>query len=239
MRREIQKATLVISALVFGTVGCLKTRAQLRNGTESVPGNVRPVEQDPKVLIEEFRTEVARLGSDMQDYQRQMDEKFDTQNREMQTQLDELSNDVQELKAQNTSLIEELEKLKKDLPAKERKDVYDVAKSNYDKKNYSQAIDKFSDYLRTSGAKKADLALYYRGESYFKTEKYQKAALDFSKIVENYPRSAVIEEAYYKTGLCFESLGLKKEAKPFFEELIHKFPKSSRAKSAKRKLGKK
>ena len=42
--------------------------------------------------------------------------------------------------------------------------------------------------------------------------------------------------ALYKIGLSFESLGMKDDAKGFYQELIEKHPKSQEAKKAKAKM---
>ncbi|MBK9294536.1 MAG: tetratricopeptide repeat protein [Oligoflexia bacterium] len=43
-------------------------------------------------------------------------------------------------------------------------------------------------------------------------------------------------EATYKIGLCFTELGLKKDAKEFYKDVIEKYPKTSWAKKAKYRI---
>jgi TolA-binding protein len=73
-------------------------------------------------------------------------------------------------------------------------------------------------------------------EDHFEKKNWKKAALAFQKFKEIKPKDKRIPEAIFKTGVCFVELGLTDDAKPFFEEVIEKYPNSSEAKKAKAKL---
>ncbi|MFZ0389715.1 MAG: outer membrane protein assembly factor BamD, partial [Calditrichia bacterium] len=48
-----------------------------------------------------------------------------------------------------------------------------------------------------------DDAQYYLAESHFKNEEYLIAASEYQKLVDDYPESPYVEEAYYKMGLSY------------------------------------
>jgi len=55
---------------------------------------------------------------------------------------------------------------------------------------------------------------------------------------KNFPKSPKVPESLYKIGLCFEKLGLAKDAKLFYEAVVQKYRRSDAAKNAKERLSK-
>lgn len=79
-------------------------------------------------------------------------------------------------------------------------------------------------------------AQFLIAESYFAEGSYQQAAAEYNKVRKSYPKSSEVPGAYLKLGLCFERLGLPKDAKLFYETLIKQYPRSDAAKSARTRL---
>lgn len=77
---------------------------------------------------------------------------------------------------------------------------------------------------------------FWLGEVYFREKWYEKAILEYQKVIENYPKGNKIPSALLKQGLSFQMLGDKENAKLILNELIRKHPKSSEAAIAKAKL---
>jgi TolA-binding protein len=69
-------------------------------------------------------------------------------------------------------------------------------------------------------------------EDLFKQKKWKEAILQYDEYKKKAPKGKLIPEAIYKTGVCFQELGMKDEAKVFYQELTSKFPKSEFAKKA-------
>lgn len=78
--------------------------------------------------------------------------------------------------------------------------------------------------------------LFEMGEEHFEKKDWKKAILNFQKFRDTNPKHKKFPEATYKIGVCFQELGLKDEARTFFDEVIGKFPNSADAKRAKTRL---
>lgn len=63
-------------------------------------------------------------------------------------------------------------------------------------------------------------------------KKWKEAAAAFQKYREQNPKGKLYGDATYKIGVCFQELGMKDEARAFFDEVAAKFPGSKDAKKA-------
>lgn len=79
-----------------------------------------------------------------------------------------------------------------------------------------------------------DQAYYLIGETYFREKKYRPALLEYIKVVENFPKGDMVDDAYYRVGLCSIELGNLEDALIFFDEIINKHRKSPLVKAAKK-----
>jgi len=75
-----------------------------------------------------------------------------------------------------------------------------------------------------------------RAEAYYQLKQYKKAIVDYSKFPEKFTTSKKMPVALLKIGQSFDALGMRDDAKSFYQELIEKFPKSQEAKKARSKL---
>ena len=90
-------------------------------------------------------------------------------------------------------------------------------------------------YLKNTKAKQHEEATFIRAESYYSLAQYKKAIVDYSKFPEKFTKSKRMPLALYKIGLSFEHLGMKEDAKGFYQELVEKFPKSPEGVKARAK----
>lgn len=81
-------------------------------------------------------------------------------------------------------------------------------------------------------SKKNPKATYDEAEQLFKQNKFKEAILIYQKYRDANPKGKFYPDATYKMGVCFQEVGLKDEAKVFFEEVVNKFPGSKEAKKA-------
>lgn len=84
-----------------------------------------------------------------------------------------------------------------------------------------------------ASAKKDQMEL---AEDLFEKKDWKRAILGYQKYREQNPKGKKIAEATYKIGVCFQELGLKDEAKTFYDEVVAKFPQSPEAKRARTRL---
>ena len=73
-------------------------------------------------------------------------------------------------------------------------------------------------------------------EELFEQKDWKKAILNYQKYRDNNPKGKNLAEATYKMGVSFQELGMKDEAKTFYEEVAAKYPKSDQARKAKTRL---
>lgn len=76
-------------------------------------------------------------------------------------------------------------------------------------------------------------------EDFFEKKEWRKAALAYQKFRDENPKSKRFPKATLRLGQAFQELGMKDDAKTFFEEVVAKYPSSDEAKQAKTLLKKK
>jgi TolA-binding protein len=73
-------------------------------------------------------------------------------------------------------------------------------------------------------------------DEHFKQNDWKKAIIQYQKYRDENPKGKKLPEATYRIAYAFGELGMKDEAKTFYEEVISKFPASGEAKKAKAKI---
>lgn len=251
IRRNI--LTLVV-LLTFSA--CIKTRSGLRGenqnpdtGYETKVTEVATAENQK--VSEELRGEINRLNGRIDDLQKKNENlALDASKRgEREAQMRDMEAKIQELQASQAALIDALQKKEKEREervAKEQKEkevpktepasAFDAGKAAYKEKKHDVAIESLSQYLKFPKGKSTEEALYLRAESYYAKEQYKKAILDFSSLQEKFPKSKYLPKSLLKIGMSFDALGMKSDAKPFYQEILDKHAKAPEAKSARAKL---
>lgn len=85
-----------------------------------------------------------------------------------------------------------------------------------------------------SAASKKDS--YETAEELFDQKEWRKAILNYQRFRDANPKHKKFSDATYKIGVCFQELGMKDEARTFYDEVVSKFPNSAEAKKAKTRL---
>jgi tol-pal system protein YbgF len=115
--------------------------------------------------------------------------------------------------------------------------LYAKAKQHFDKGEYENARELFRSFLKQyPKSKSGDNAQFWLGEIYYREKWYEKAILEYQKVIENYPKGNKTPSALLKQGLAFLSLDDKANARLILKELIRKFPDTNEANVAKNKL---
>lgn len=117
--------------------------------------------------------------------------------------------------------------------------LYGFAKKSFDQQNYETARDAFEKFLETyPESDKADNARFWIGEIYFNEKWYEKAIVEYEEVIKQYPEGNKVRAAYLKQGIAFQKLGETGNARLIFKDLTQKYPDSSEAAIAKKKLDK-
>ena len=116
-------------------------------------------------------------------------------------------------------------------------ELYEEGKGAFESGQSESAKKIFQAYLeKYPKSKEADNAQFWLAETYFRDKWYEKAILEYQKVIENYPKGNKVADALWKQGLAFLNLNEKVNARLIWEELIKKFPGSSQAQLASQKL---
>lgn len=116
-------------------------------------------------------------------------------------------------------------------------EIYATAKSEFDRGNYKAAREGFQTFLeRFPDSKNVDNAQFWIGEIYYREKWYEKAILEYQKVIEKHPEGNKMQAALLKQGFAFYNLGDKANARLILKELIKKFPQSTEAEIARKKL---
>lgn len=117
------------------------------------------------------------------------------------------------------------------------KALYADAKTQFDQGRMYEARNGFSklikDYPKSSNA---DNAQFWIGETYYQQKWYEKAILEYQKVIDNYPKENKVPAAMLKQAFAFLKIGDKPNAKLVLKELTEKFSDSNEAKIAEQKL---
>jgi tol-pal system protein YbgF len=131
-------------------------------------------------------------------------------------------------------------------PAEEVRD-YEDAFRRYRAADYAGAIDRFQVFLQTHPSSEyADNALFWMGESYFKLNDYEQAAVAFDKVVKRFPNGNKVPDALYRQGVSLQEIGNRtKQQKTYgpaacqiFKRIADEYPNSERVPEARRQLEK-
>jgi TolA-binding protein len=120
---------------------------------------------------------------------------------------------------------------------KRRRDIYNIAYSDFLKGNYELAISGFKQYL--AEFEEIDDAYYFLGECYYALKEYTKAEEVFKNISTHYPMSEKAPAAIYKLISIYniQKDSLNKEM--YLKKLLEIYPKSPEAKLMKEEKKKK
>lgn len=74
------------------------------------------------------------------------------------------------------------------------------------------------------------------GETYFGEQKCREALYEYGKVIQDFPKTKSVPNAYLRSADCFKELKMSSESKLALDELVKQHPKSDAAKTAKQRL---
>ena len=118
-------------------------------------------------------------------------------------------------------------------------EVYNMARRAFDEGKLEAARQGFEELLKNyPKSSQADNAQFWIGETYYREKWFEKAILEYQKVIENYPRGNKVPASRLKQGFAFSNLGDNANSRIILQELIKKHPHSNEAKIAGKKLKK-
>jgi tol-pal system protein YbgF len=125
----------------------------------------------------------------------------------------------------------------KDSPKTATESLYSDAYDEFKAGKYEKARNDFQNYLkRFPSSEHADDAQFWIGESYYYEKKYEKAILEYDKVVKNYAEGNKVPYALMKQGLAFLKLGDNASAKLILQQVIKDYPDTNQARIARATL---
>lgn len=116
-------------------------------------------------------------------------------------------------------------------------ELYRQAKQAFDQGDSETARNLFQELLkRYPKSERSDNAQFWIGEIYYREKWYEKAILEYQKVIENFPKGNKVPASLLKQGFAFLNLGDKTNSRIILQELIRKYPQTNEAKIARDKL---
>lgn len=192
---------------LLSLVGCLKTRNDVREVQQTT--TVQKTAADTSNRVEELQNVVRDLNGRIEQLENKLSNEQTTQQKQQSQRIEELQTTIKSLQQQVLALQDELTQVKT------------IA----------------SQPIQATATQVTEVPMptepYAQGEFLFKQHEWKKAILSYQKYREGNPKGKNIADATYKIGVCFQELGLKDEAKTFYDEVMSRFAKSNQAKKAK------
>lgn len=231
------RSTFFVCTLVLLT-GCLKTRADLRaEGSEPEVQKQTAGQQREERIAKNTSAPAAPAKPPPMTTAARFEE-YDDQMRHLNGRLDVVENSISQLVAgkQGENAAQAKDKQMLDLKLQAYEEALKKLETQIVTLNDEVAR------LKTAAAPPAPVASprslakgrtpFDEGEAHFNAKKWKDAIDSYQKYRDSYPKGKSYAEATYKIGACFQELGMKDEAKLFFEEVKEKFPGSKEAKKA-------
>ena len=104
---------------------------------------------------------------------------------------------------------------------------YKEGKFKLAKGKYAEAREVLQKFLRAFPRSLiADTAQFWLAESYFKEGTYEKAIVEYEKVIKNYPNAGSVPSTILKQGMAFYRLQDKEAARFLYQKVIKEYPKT-------------
>lgn len=218
------KFVLVLSSVLLS--GCLKTRNEVKDGQQ------RQVIQQQVVTLQKSNADVGGRFSELEEELRNLNGRVDIVENKVGSGSANLESVLKSSQQQNSELNQKVGLLQEALTKMEK----DLLVLNAD----VQALKAERLATQTSksvqqGRKEAQ-GSYEEGQDFFAKKDWKQAILNFQKYRDENPKGAKLADATYKIGVSFQELGMKEEAKTFYDEVISKYAKTDEARRARLRL---
>ena len=125
-------------------------------------------------------------------------------------------------------------------PGEPKNDVeaaYNACYKTFKEGQYVKAREEFVKFLKQHPKTAySDNAQFWIGETWYVEEKYERAIVEYEKVVKDYPSGDKVPYALLKQGMAFQKLGDKASARIVYNQIIKKYPNTNQARVAKAKL---
>jgi len=200
--------------------------------------------------MREVRTGQANLGADLgavRDELRTLRGQVEGAGRspELKKQLDELAVRVANLEESMKSGRKEPDGQRAEAAGAEPsaegkgdpKAAYDACYKLFKEGRNAKAREEFQKFLKQhpktpySGS-----AQFWIAETWYVDDKYEKAIVEYEKVIKGFPASEKVPHALLKQGMSFQKLGDDGSARIVYQQIVKKYPQAQQAKVARARL---
>ena len=115
--------------------------------------------------------------------------------------------------------------------------LYTAAFALFKEGKYDKSREAFENFLKQYPRSEfSDNAQFWLGECYYFEKNYEKAIVEYDKVIKNFPDGNKLSYALLKQGLSFLKLGDKASAKLLLQQVTKDYPNTSQARIARAKL---
>ncbi len=205
--------------------------AQLKRVRQLVEEATKVVERnsaDLGLTVQKMQTDLAQLTGRIDDIQHTQDA---------------LTKQFQEFRASSDTKLEQLTQTNtaaKTPPVPDTADgLYADAEKRLQALQYVDARRELEAFInRYPQDPRAAHAQYNIGESYAGEKRWANAIGAYTKVVDNFPKADIVQDAMFKNGLAFYALKYCSDARVYFQELLKRYPKTTWKKDAAEELKK-
>jgi len=112
------------------------------------------------------------------------------------------------------------------------------AQKLYTKNKFNEAYDLFEQVATTPSSGDSVNARYMMGQCLFNQKEYDKAIMQYQKIISQHPGNEKAPAAMFRQGAAFEKLSDKETAKVIYKKILKRHGSSPEAEKAREKLSK-
>lgn len=218
----MRKLILIASLPVLMT-GCLKTRNDVRENEG------RQVMQQQVVSMQRQTADAGNRFADIEEQMRGMNGRLEVVEHRVGQSQSGVDSALRTSQQQNADLNQKVAILQ-DALTKMETQVFQLTAEVQALRAEKAAV------AAQNTAKQAKKTSLEMAEEFFDKKDWKQAILNFQKYRDSSPKGKSFADATYKIGVSFQELGMKDEAKTFYDEVVNKFPKSDEARRAKIRL---
>jgi TolA-binding protein len=218
---------LVIS---FGLTGCLKTRNEVRDG------ETRQVMQQQVTTLQKTNADAGSRFQDVEEMVRDLNGRVDVVENKIDKSAAGADGTAKAAQAHNADMNSKVSLLQEALTKMEGQLFQLTAEVQALKAEKAAAAANVQAQQAQAAVKQSKKDTYEIAKEFFDKKDWKQAILNFQKYRDDNPKGGKLPDATYKIGVSFQELGMKDEAKTFYDEVQAKYPKSEEARRAKIRL---
>lgn len=222
------KSLVIFSLAALSLTGCLQTRNDVRDNES------RQVMAQQVSSMQRASADSGNRFADIEEQLRNLNGRVDVV--ENKQENNSLQRDLKSSQEQNAALSKKVDVLQESVTKMENMIFQLNAQVNA--LNASRAAEAAERTAKDAEktAKQARKDIYEVAQEFFTKKDWKQAILNYQKYRDENPKGAHFADSTYKIGVSFQELGMKDEAKTFYDEVVSKFPKSEEARRAKIRL---